>query len=41
MCSTDLDTDKCVDKKFVGKEEQPEKDALAFDILLLAHEGVV
>lgn len=28
-------------KKFAGKENQPEKDALAFDILLLAHEGVV
>lgn len=28
-------------KKFVGKEEQTEKDTLAFDILLLAHEGVV
>ena len=28
-------------KKFAGKENQPEKDALAFDFLLLAHEGVM
>ena len=28
-------------KKFAGKENQPEKDRLAFDFLLLAHEGVV
>lgn len=26
-------------KKFAGKENQPEKDTLAFDFLLLAHEG--